>query len=131
MYEIKETENLRVYISKLIWVLLLFSVTLLVGNLKFGSDYIWISDKLLSAVFFCFFITLVIEKIPNNFWVARKLELIYSEIYIAQEIPISLLRSNQIWIHNDLIYLLLVLTITLFAANLFHPVFSLIQRHLN
>ena len=105
-----------------------FSVTLLVGNLPIGPKLLWIPSLLLSSAFFAIFVLMLLQKIRVDFPPIRKLGTLFSEIYIAQEVPISLLRSQYVYIENDYLYLAAVLIAVVVLGIVIHPVFSFVQR---
>lgn len=126
----KINNNLILCTKKWILVLALLSctfiVTLFFGNKPILFESLRIFVKMISAIIFSILIALLFSKININFFFTRFLGNYSLEIYLTQGIFMSLF-IDQIPIHNDWLYILIVASTTVIFSILVHPIFKFVS----
>lgn len=102
---------------------LLFIVTLLMGNMMTSWGAVAFGIKMLSAMFFCAIVLMMLMKIklPKNplIWLGDR----SLEIYVSQGIILKLFRSQHFYIQNPMLYTVICMGLTLLIAGLLHLIF--------
>jgi len=109
-------------------IFLLFCITVLIGNIPIGSRPLWVMCKVCSSVLFDLWIVFVAVRLHVSGSILKRLGEISLEIYLVQEIPIRLLRSEHIYILNDWVYLLTALSTTIVLSIIVHRMIGCVTK---
>ena len=106
----------------------IFGVTLILGNTSILNGVLMLISKSISAVSFVVFVISLLSRMSINGTISSWLGNIYCELYIFQGIPIELLHSKVIFIHNDFVYLVSVIVLTVCISVAMHPIIIKITK---
>lgn len=107
--------------------MLFLGCTLLLGNTSILTGG-RVPVKMISAVIFVFFCTLLIMKIKISNHVTRLLSNYYLEIYTMQGVALTLFHSEYINIENGVLYMLLGIILTILLSVFVHPIYTVINK---
>ncbi len=129
----KDVIDKRLEQGKKQWIVLFgvcigFFITYIVGGLHIGSVYIWYPMRILSAGLFVLCVVFLVKVLSIRLRPNETIGNIVLEIYIVQEIAISILRSDYLWIASDMLYIIIAYVATIIIAVVVHPLFLLINK---
>lgn len=119
-------------LEKNVWIrsviyLVLFGVTLVLGNYHMLKKEAAIGFKMVSVVFFILITLLIAYHISFVNKITKWLGKRYCEIYIIQGLFISALHSTGLYIKNDWVYFIMVVILTIISASVLRPIFNTIM----
>lgn len=107
--------------------LIIFGVTWLL-QLKLAPNLLYIPVKMISSILFVIVVLIAICEIRINYSFTRWLGRYSFEIYVLQGVFLTFFHSDCIYVHNNGIYILLVVISTFIISIAFYPIVNAIYR---
>ena len=121
-------KNNKCYFITICLIFIIFSITLLLGNLLM-FNYMMVICKWISAIAFVLLIIMLIKKVRIDYKITRWLGKYFFEIYMIHGMFLYIFKEN-VKLENELIYSMAVIASSILCAHLLNPIYQVIKKFL-